>query len=159
MLSPVLLRYFLQPTVNPFFFFPKKLSLRHKFMCYSFIRDCRPREVEVRGEEKEGTQGVRIPWRRKWYPAPVVLPGKHHGQRSLAGCSPWSPKKLYMTQLLRTQSGENKQEYATSWPLLELGMASFVYLPRNHMKLYLSGQPVVGRGILWSECILPKFIC
>jgi len=38
-------------------------------------------------------------------------------------------------------------------------MASFVYLPRNHMKLYFSGQPVVGQGILWSECILPKFIC
>lgn len=63
-------------------------------MCYSFIRDCRPREVEVRGEEKEGTQGGRIPWRRKWYPAPVVLPGKHHGQRSRKESdSLWSHKE------------------------------------------------------------------
>ena len=31
----------------------------------------------------------KIPWRRKWQPAPVVLPGKFHGQRSLAGYSPW----------------------------------------------------------------------
>ena len=28
-------------------------------------------------------------WRRKWQPTPVFLPGKIHGQRSLAGWSPW----------------------------------------------------------------------
>ena len=30
----------------------------------------------------------RIPWRRKWQPTPVFLPGKFHGQRSLVlwGC-------------------------------------------------------------------------
>ena len=28
-----------------------------------------------------------ISWRRKWQPAPVFLPGKFHGQRSLAGYS------------------------------------------------------------------------
>ena len=27
----------------------------------------------------------KIPWRRKWQPMPVCLPGKFHGQRSLAG--------------------------------------------------------------------------
>ena len=31
-------------------------------------------------------------WRRKWPPAPVFLPGESHGQRSLAGCSPWGRK-------------------------------------------------------------------
>ena len=31
----------------------------------------------------------KIPWRRKWQPTPVSLPGKSRGQRSLAGCSPW----------------------------------------------------------------------
>ena len=30
----------------------------------------------------------KIPWRRKWQPTPVSLPGKSHGQRSLAGYSP-----------------------------------------------------------------------
>ena len=28
-------------------------------------------------------------WRRQWQPAPVLLPGKSHGQRSLVGYSPW----------------------------------------------------------------------
>ena len=27
----------------------------------------------------------KFPWRRKWQPIPVFLPGKSHGQRSLAG--------------------------------------------------------------------------
>jgi len=29
----------------------------------------------------------KIPWRRKWQPTPVFLPGESHGQRSLVGCS------------------------------------------------------------------------
>ena len=31
-------------------------------------------------------------WRRKWQLTPVFLPGKSHGQRSLAGYSPWGRK-------------------------------------------------------------------
>ena len=27
--------------------------------------------------------------RRQWHPAPVLLPGKSHGWRSLVGCTPW----------------------------------------------------------------------
>ena len=30
----------------------------------------------------------KIPWRRAWQPTPLCLPGKSHGQRSLAGYSP-----------------------------------------------------------------------
>ena len=29
-----------------------------------------------------------IPWRRKWQPTPVFLPGSTHGQRSLVGYGP-----------------------------------------------------------------------
>ena len=43
----------------------------------------------------------KIPWRRKWQPIPVSLPGKSHGQRSLAGYSPWDRKELGMTQRLK----------------------------------------------------------
>ena len=34
----------------------------------------------------------KIPWRRKWLLTPIFLPGEPHGQRSLAGYSPWSRK-------------------------------------------------------------------
>ena len=36
----------------------------------------------------------KIPWRKKWEPAPVFLPGKSHGQRSLVGYSPWGHKTV-----------------------------------------------------------------
>ena len=40
----------------------------------------------------------KIPWRRKWQPMPVFLPGESHGQRSLAGYSPWGHKESDMTE-------------------------------------------------------------
>ena len=42
----------------------------------------------------------KIPWRRKWQPTPVFLPGEVHGQRSLVGHSPWGHKELDSTEWL-----------------------------------------------------------
>ena len=42
----------------------------------------------------------KIPWRRKWQPAPIILPGNPRGQRSLAGYSPWDCKELDRTERL-----------------------------------------------------------
>ena len=42
----------------------------------------------------------KIPQRREWLPITVFLPGESHGQRSLAGCSPWGRKELDMTEQL-----------------------------------------------------------
>ena len=42
------------------------------------------------------------PWRRKWQPIPVFLPGKFHEQRNLGGYSPWGCKELDMTERLNT---------------------------------------------------------
>ena len=39
----------------------------------------------------------RIPWRRKWQPTPVFLPGKSQGQRSLVGYSPQGCKEWNTT--------------------------------------------------------------
>ena len=36
-------------------------------------------------------------WRRKWLPTLVFLPGESHGQRSLAGYSPWGLKESDMS--------------------------------------------------------------
>ena len=40
----------------------------------------------------------KIPWRRKWQPTLVFLPGEFHGQRSLVGYGPWGRKELEMTE-------------------------------------------------------------
>ena len=41
--------------------------------------------------------GGKNPWRRKWQSTPIFLFEKSHGQRSLAGYSPWGSQELYMT--------------------------------------------------------------
>ena len=42
----------------------------------------------------------KIPWRREWQPTPIFLPGEFHGQRSLAGYSPWGRKESDTTERL-----------------------------------------------------------
>ena len=42
----------------------------------------------------------KIPWRGKWLPTPVFLPGKFHGQRSLVGYSPSCHKESDTTEWL-----------------------------------------------------------
>ena len=42
----------------------------------------------------------KIPWRRKWPPTPVCLPGKSYGQRSPAGYCPWGRKESDVTERL-----------------------------------------------------------
>ena len=47
----------------------------------------------------------KIPWRRKWQPTEVFLPGEFHGQRSLAIYSPWG----------RTRVGHNLATKTTTY--------------------------------------------
>ena len=40
----------------------------------------------------------KTPWRREWQPVPAFLSGESHGQRSLAGYSPWDQQELDTTE-------------------------------------------------------------
>ena len=42
----------------------------------------------------------KMPWRKKWQPTLVLLPGNFHGPRSLVGYSPWGHKELDTTEQL-----------------------------------------------------------
>ena len=42
----------------------------------------------------------KMPWRRKWQPTPVFLPGESHGRRSLVGYHPWGHKELDTSEAL-----------------------------------------------------------
>ena len=46
----------------------------------------------------------KIPWKRKWLSIPVFLPGISHGQRTMAGHSPWVHKESDMTEHMHTYS-------------------------------------------------------
>ena len=42
----------------------------------------------------------KSPWRKKWQPTPVFLPGGSPAQRSLVGYCPWGPKESDTTEQL-----------------------------------------------------------
>ena len=46
----------------------------------------------------------KLPWGSKGQPTPIFVPGKFHGQRSLAGYSPWGGKELDMTEQHQQQA-------------------------------------------------------
>ena len=84
---------FVGNTESPFHFL--------QIFCWNFCRDCIasvgqfgvPWELSAKDCLPMQEMWVRslvgtFPWRRKWQPAPVFLPGKSHGQRNLAGYSP-----------------------------------------------------------------------
>ena len=47
---------------------------------------------------------------RSWQPTPVFLPGEFHGQRSLAGYSPWGCKESDPTELLTHTERERERQ-------------------------------------------------
>ena len=52
----------------------------------------------------------KIPWRRKWQPTPIFLPRNSHGQRSLAGYSPWGHNESDMTEHAHTYAHSIKKK-------------------------------------------------
>ena len=56
----------------------------------------------------------KIPWRRKWPPTPVFLPGKFHGQRCLADYSPWGGKRVRHN--FTSKQYNTRQSYHTLTP-------------------------------------------
>ena len=51
----------------------------------------------------------KTPWKRAWQPTPGFLPGESHGQRSLAGYSPWGLIESDMTdRLIHTHTHTDK---------------------------------------------------
>ena len=68
----------------------------------------------------------KIPWKRKWQPTPVFLPGVSHGQRSLAGYSPWGCYDL-----------ETKKRYGTKSFYLNL-FKLFIKIEKEYVKAVYS---------------------
>ena len=68
------------------------------FVCLFFPGGTRDGESACGVRRRRFNPWVRkTPWRRKWPFGPVVSPGEPHGQRSLAGHSPWGSRS--QTQL------------------------------------------------------------
>ena len=74
----------------------------------------------------------KIPWRREWQPTPVLLPGEFHGQRRLAGYSPWGCTELNTTEHAHT----NKQ------------ILNICIQPISRLQTLIKGP---NTGIVWSQ--------
>ena len=100
----------------------------------------------------------KIPWRRKWQPTPVFLPGKSHGQRRLVGNSPWGRKDSDMTERLTLS-------ISSSW-IIEVGPT---YKQEKRQENGIREGDVVKEPelrVMWSHelrnvgsLFLPSFSC
>ena len=82
--------------------FALALSSNHCTLCKSkrgFPRRLSSKETACQCRRHSFYPWVRkTPWRRKWQPTPVFLPGEFHGQRSPGGYSPWGRKESDRTE-------------------------------------------------------------
>ena len=104
----------------------------------------------------------KIPWRRKWLPALVLLPGKSHGQRSLLDFSPWVAMSwtqlrdwtITTVMLITWKWVENPYFYLFTW-----WMISDLYFKLNSFPWSYIGSHLqyinswVRQGCILSPCL------
>jgi hypothetical protein len=89
--APMLALSLIAPAWVGFYFHGHKPGLPRWLSGKESACQCRRRRRLRRGGFNPWVR--KIPWNRKWQPAPVFLPGKFHRQRSLVGYSPWGHKE------------------------------------------------------------------
>ena len=103
-----------------------------------------------------------IPWRRKWKPTPVFLPEKSHGQRSLAGYSPWGCKELDLTKQLSTQAQifdipHSKRRSLTFPPWVWVGISTWWHLT-NRLYVAFSQNSIVVTSSLSLRLLNQRYV-
>ena len=89
----------------------------------------------------------KIPWRRKWQPTPVLLPGKFHGWRSLVGYSPWGRKESDTTEQLHSIPTNVMVWAPTGTPALRTALLAVRRAPCS-----LTSPPLIGKIISHPPC-------
>ena len=62
----------------------------------------------------------KIPWGWSWHPTPVFFPGEFHGQRSLAGYSPWGHRESDRMDGAQRHSSKGTEKAYDFWACLHL---------------------------------------
>ena len=90
------------------------------FLCFpEFPGHSDGKESACKAEDPGSNPRVKkIPWRRKWKPTPIFLPGEFHGQRSLVGYSPWGHKESNMTEQLTCHFSAFQLTPCLKYPIL-----------------------------------------
>ena len=84
----------------------------------------------------------KILWRRKWQPMPVFLPGKSHGQRSLAGYCPWHRRRVRHDLVTKTRTKVKQMPQSSHKPTpFSLSTVSSLFSPASLFFSLSSPQP------------------
>ena len=83
----------------------------------------------------------KIPWRRKWSPTPVFLPGESHGQRRLGSNSPWGHKRVRHNWVTKLQD----ERIFIIFPSFESRFSKMVCLPRFNVLFHSSDSENQGK--------------
>ena len=92
----------------------------------------------------------KIPWRRAWQPTPVFLPGESHGQRSLAGYSPWGCKVLDTTEA--TEHAWTKY-IVTLLDSSDTAVIKTVMIFACPCGTWHNFQNLAGAWLMWLKCV------
>ena len=93
----------------------------------------------------------KIPYSRKWQPAPVFLPGKFHGQRSLESYNPWGCKELDVTEHPEKVMAGWGSQLELGWWIRQGRVQGFMdgwtqWVWRRHKGLLTLGRRNLGGG-------------
>ena len=89
----------------------------------------------------------KIPWRRKWQPTPVFLPGEFHGQRSLVGYGPWGHKESDTTEQVNTVAQKCQIRHLSFNPCQSIWKQIGGFIALENLALVMAGSK------LWlKEC-------
>ena len=102
----------------------------------------------------------KIPWRRVWKPTPIFLPGESHGQRSLAGYSPWRHSQTGLSQqacMLQPQSSTRTALLTQQKALDPNSFPSFSWPNATHLSA-LNANVASSRHVLMpsNRSVLPS---
>ena len=110
-LSPFSTPGFLQKTVKVSGYTHLKSQMKKDTLSGELPRWLSGKESTCQAGDTRSIPGSgRFPWRRKWQPTPIFLPGKSHGQRSLGGYSPQGPKRVRHDLTTKQQYNNNNLE-------------------------------------------------
>ena len=106
-----------------------------------------------------------LKWRRQWQLTPIFLPGEFHGQRSLAGYSPWGCRTLDTIERLSLTEGLRGSVHLAEASLIRIRLSTryeqdIVSCPGNKLINKTDIIPGLTDHLVYSfsaQCILQSF--
>ena len=100
------------------------------------------------------------PWRRKWQPTPVFLPGESHGERSLAGYSPWGSQSQTRLKRLSTHTCMQKRKKKPTSPSIENPWSSVSKTVINFYPLSSTAETEESSSnVCWKSSLFSSIKC